>query len=71
MHYKDIKKFLKNLLWNPWSDFKIVSQECSSGDPFEKLLPKIVCKNCSQNFGPSINMALVNGGYLHLTDITK
>ena len=34
------------------------SHECSLGDPF-------------QNFYPSINMALVNGGFLHNTDMKK
>ena len=40
MHYTDMKKFLKNLLWNHWSDFEIISQECSLGDPFQKLFAK-------------------------------
>ena len=41
LHYMDMKKFLKNLfLWNRWSDFKIISQECSFGDPFIKLFAK-------------------------------
>ena len=32
------KQFFKNLLlWNRWSDFEIISQECSFGDPFQKL----------------------------------
>ena len=35
------KQFFKNLLlWNRWSDFEIISQECSLGDPFQKLLVK-------------------------------
>ena len=62
LHYTDMKKFLKNLLRNRWSDFEIISQECSLGDPFQ---------NCLRNFDPSLNMALVNGGFLHYTDITK
>ena len=64
LHYRDMKKFLKNLLlWNCWSDFKkIISQECSLGDPFQK---------CLRNFAPSINMALVNGGFLHYMDMKK
>ena len=57
------KQFLKNLLRNGWSDFKIISQERSLGDPF--------LKNCSRNFDPSINMALVNGGFLHYMDMKK
>ena len=44
------------------SDFEIISQECSLGDPFQKLL---------QNFDLSINMALVNGGFLHYMDMKK
>ena len=35
------KRFLKNLLlWNRWSDSKIISEECSFGDRFQKLLAK-------------------------------
>ena len=35
------KQFFKNLfLWNRWSDFEIISQECSLGDPFQKLFAK-------------------------------
>ena len=52
LHYMDMKKLLKNFsLQNRLSDFEIISQECSLGDPFQKL----------QNFDLSINMALVNG----------
>ena len=62
-HYMDMKKFLKNLfLQNCWSDFEIISQGCSLGDPFKK---------CSRNFDPSINMALVNGGFSHSRDMKK
>ena len=40
-HYRSMKKFLKNLLLrNCWSDFEIISQECSLGDPFQKLFAK-------------------------------
>ena len=63
LHYMDMKKFLKNLLLrNRRSDFEIISQECSLGNPFQK---------CSRNFDPSINMALVNGGFLHYMDMKK
>ena len=63
LHYMDMKKFLKNvLLQNRWSDFEIISQECSLVTLF---------KNCSRNFDPSINMALVNGGFLHYMDMEK
>ena len=35
------KQFFKNLLlWNHWSDFEIISQECSLGDPFKNLFAK-------------------------------
>ena len=41
LHYKDMMKFLKNLLLrNCWSDFEIISQECSLGDPFQKMFAK-------------------------------
>ena len=40
-HYMDMKKFLKNLLLRDrWSDFEIISQECSLGDLFQKLFAK-------------------------------
>ena len=51
------EEILKNLLRNRWSDFEIISQECSLGDPFQK---------CSQNFDLSIDMALVIGGLFAL-----
>ena len=60
LHYTDMKKFLKNLLRIHWSDFEIISQECSLGDPFQ---------NCSRDFDLSIKMALVNGGFLHYMDM--
>ena len=112
--YRDMKKFLKNLLLqNCWSDFEIISQECYLGDPFQKLFAKFrslhkhgsvewgfshyrdmkvffsetasqilkkfhrnvpwvtLFKNCSQNFYLCINMALVNGGFLHYLDMKK
>ena len=38
-----MKKFLKNLLLrNRWSDFEIISQEWSLGDPFQKLFMKFL-----------------------------
>ena len=62
-HYRNMKKFLKNLLLrNCRSDFEIISQEYSLSDLF---------KNCSQNFDMSINMALVNGGFVHYMDMKK
>ena len=57
------KKFLKNLLLrNCWFDFEIISQECSLGDPFQKLFAK---------FWSIQNMALVNGSFLHYTYMKK
>ena len=42
LHYMDMKKFLKNFfLQNRMSDFEIIWQECSLGDPFQKLLAKL------------------------------
>ena len=58
LHYTGMKKFLKNLLLrNCWSDFEIISQECSLGDPFKKYL---------RNFDPSINMGSGEWGLLAL-----
>ena len=63
LHYRDMKKFLKNLLLrNCWSDFEIISQECSLGDPFQKVFA---------NFDSSMNMALVNEGFSHYMDMKK
>ena len=43
LHYMDMKKFLKNFfLQNRLSDFEIISQECSLGDPFQKLFAKFL-----------------------------
>ena len=58
-----LKEILKIfLLRNCWSEFGIILQNCSLDDPRQK---------CLQNFDPSINMAVVNGGFLHYTDIKK
>ena len=36
-------EFFKNLLlWNGWSDFEIISQECSFGDPFQNLFAEFL-----------------------------
>ena len=63
LHYMDMKKkFLKNRLQNRWSDFEI----------FHRNVPCVTLfKNCLQNFDLSINMALLNGGFLHYTDMKK
>ena len=37
LHYMDMKKFLNFFLQNCLSDFEIISQECSFGDPLQKL----------------------------------
>ena len=63
LHFRDMKKSLKNLLRNCRSDFEIISQECSLDYPF--------FTDCLQNFDLSINMALVNGGFLHYMDMKK
>ena len=56
-------ELLKCLLWkNRWSEFEMISQRCTFGDPFQ---------NWSGNFDPSRNMALLPGGYLHYTDMKK
>ena len=64
LHYTDMEKFLKKnlLLWNGRSDFEIISHKCSLSDPFQKVFA---------NFLSSINMALVNGGFLPYTDMKK
>ena len=49
----DMKKFLKYLLRNCWSEFGIISQSCFLCDPFQK---------CSRNIDPSQNMAAMGGG---------
>ena len=57
LRYMDMKKFIKNfLLRNRWSDFEIISQECSLDDPFQY---------CSRKFDSSLNMALGNGAFFH------
>ena len=41
LHHTDMKNFTKNLLLrNRWSDFEIISKECSLGDPFQNLFVK-------------------------------
>ena len=42
LHYMEMKKFLKNFfLQNRFSDFEIISQECSLVNPFQKLFAKL------------------------------
>ena len=41
LHYMDMTKFSKKFfLQNRLSDFEKISQECSLGDPFQKLFDK-------------------------------
>ena len=54
MHYMDMKKFLKNLLWKYWSDFEIISQSYSLGNPFQKLFAKFQSVK-KHGFGPLKN----------------
>ena len=58
-HYMDMKKFLKNFfLQNGLSDFEIISQECSLGDLFQKLIAKF-------------SSIYQYGGFLHYEEILK
>ena len=63
LHYTDMKKFFK----------KIFSETAGQIlKYFHRSVPWMTLfKNCSQHFDLSINMALGNGGYLHLTDMKK
>ena len=114
LHYKDIKKFFKILLfWNSWSDFETISWECffqkvvtkfwlfkkhgsrnwglitlyrhegilknsSSLKPlvrfwnnFAEMFIRWLLKICLQNVDASRIMALVNGSYLHFSDMKE
>ena len=63
LHYMDMKKFLKNLLLrNHRSDFEIISQECSLGDPFQKLFAK---------FWSILKHGSGEWGFLHYMDMKK
>ena len=63
LHYRDMKKFLKNLLLrNCWSDFELFHRN---------VLWVTHYKNCSKNFDLPKNVALVNGGFLHYMDMKK
>ena len=57
LHYTDMKKFIKNLLRNCWSDLKYFHRN---------VLWVILFKKCSGNFDSSLNMALVNGSFFAL-----
>ena len=62
-HYRDMKKFFKNLFfWNCWSDIEIISQECSLGEPFQKLFAK---------FWSVYKYGSSEWGFLHYTDMKK
>ena len=68
-----------------WSKFKIFADDNSNVVKIEKIVfnrrekvgkgenvPWVTLfKNCSLNFDLSINMALVNGGFLHHMDMKK
>ena len=61
LHCRDMKKFLKILLlWNDWSDFKIIHKN----GPWMNFF-----KTCLQHFDPSKKEALMAVGYLHYTDL--
>ena len=62
LHYLDMKK-LKNIFSETTG--KILKRF------HRNALWVTVFKNCSRNFDPSINMALVNGGFLHYIDMKK
>ena len=64
LHYTDIKKFIK----------KIFSDERAGQiwKKFHRNVPWVTLfKKCLQNFDPSLNMVLVNGGFMHYTDMKK
>ena len=64
LHYIDMKKFLKN--------FFFPKTACQILKKFHRNAPWVTLfKNCSRNFDQSINMALVNGGFLHYRDMKK
>ena len=63
LHYMDMKKFL-NFFFSKTAR-QILKQ-------FHRNVPWMTLfKNCSQNCDLSINMSLVNGGFLHYTDMKK
>ena len=58
-------KFLSNaikIFWNLWSEFEIILQECSLGDPFHKIFKKFqsVHKHGSGKWG-----------FMHFMDMKK
>ena len=57
------EKFYKILLWNRLSDFKIISQECALGNPFQKLVMKFWSVEKHGRHG--------GGDFLHYTDMKK
>ena len=63
LHYKDMKKFLKNLLRNCWLEFGIIAQDCSLCDPFQNLFAKFwsAKKRCRRG----------GGGFLHCVDFRE
>ena len=63
LHYMEMKKFIKNFFLQ--NSFQIL-KESHRNVPWVTLF-----KNCSQNFDLFRNMALVNGAFLHYTDMKK
>ena len=63
LHYMDMKKFVKNFfLQNRLSDLEIILQECSLGDPFQKMIAK---------FSSVYKYGSGEWGFLHYTDMEK
>ena len=59
LHYMDIRKFLKEIFFSETAG-QILKY-------FHRNVPWVTLfKNCSRNFDPSINMALVNGFFFAL-----
>ena len=56
-------KFFKNLLWNRWSDFEIISQNMFLGWPFSKIDREILIRQKMWLWWM--------GGYLHYTEIKE
>ena len=64
LHYTDMKKFFEK--------FSSLKLQFRLRNNFTENVPWVTLfKNCLWNFYPSINMALVNGGCFHYTDMKK
>ena len=62
LHYMHMKKSLKNLLWNRWLEFGIISQDCFLRDSFKKLFANIWSV---EKYGPH------GGGFFHCVDFRE